>query len=398
MRRRTRTRRSGPAQALFLLLLVWPFERAHAEGPIGKVIAVYPDRNTTKLVLETRESIIPGRQVYVGPERLAITVGGLLSRSELSYYYSASAPDRPKIESGDEANTEGAQTLSTPNPLTLTIREHYTFEQKRRGEVTAVQGDHAMIDRGSLHEVRERDIYRIYDSSGHYKGLIELRGIGDLQSSGKLYNALEDLHRDALKAAPGDRVVFAGQRKLFGLGVEGGVKSHRSDLGGTHEQNFGAGLLWNVTFPDGWGIELLFGTYVLNGKDTVGSPFNPLFPTNRTVDSLDRKAFFSAPIWLKKNFFYPSIVSPFLAAGGSLLVGENHWVHADYSNPANNVDVDKKTSALVPVLGAGLEFFPGRFLRPRIDVRYFAGPRLTAGADVFHTESVFYSVGVLTTW
>lgn len=383
-------------------LAALPFRALCAEsaaaGPLGKAIAVFGDRNTTKIVLETRQPLIPGRQIYLGPDRIAVTVGELLSKTEQLFYYGASVPGKSKVENGDEINLDGPRTegtgtrsLSTPSALTLQIKEHYTFEQKRRGEVTAVQGDHAMIDRGSLHEVRDRDIYRIYDGNGRYKGLIELRGVGDMQSSGKLYNALEDFHRDALRTVPGDRVVFAGQRKLFGLGFVGGVKSKRNDVGDTHETNFGGGLLWNVTFPDGWGAEVLFGAYILDGKARM--PSN----SGLVVENIERRALFIAPIWAKKNFFYPSAISPFLAAGLSFFNGQNKYTYTNFAGGAST-DETRKVSTVVPVLGAGIEFFPGRFFRPRFDVRYFAGPKITANGNVFYTESVFYSFGFLTTW
>ncbi len=378
-----------------LLVTVPSIHGQDAAASLGKTLVVYPDNNTTKLILETTEALVSGRQVYLGPQRVAVTVGELLSRAGPQYYYSASVPGRPKIENGDAVSGEApvtdagaTTTLAVPSALTLQIKEHYTFEPKRRGEVTAVQGDHAMVDRGSLHEVRERDIYRVYDSSGRYKGLLELRGVGDRQSSGKLYNALEDFRRDAKKTAPGDRVVFAGQRKLFGLGLEGGLMAKKDFVGQGREENFGGGLLWSITLPDGWGAEILFGAYGRNGRSRMSVVPAP------GVRTLDRQALFIAPTWVKKNFFYPSVVSPFLAAGAAVFTGRNQWV----SSGAATFDENVSKSGVVPMLGAGVEFFPGRFLRPRFDIRYFAGPDITAGSNTFYTESVFYSIGFLTTW
>lgn len=381
--------------AFAVLFAVASVARAEeAAAPLGKAISVYYNQNTTLLILETREPLVTGKQVYMGSGRVAVTVGELLSRSGPQYYYGASVPGRPKVETGDVVGlappvTDGGPSLlPTPTALNLQIKEHYTFEPKRLGEVTAIQGEHAMIDRGSLHEVRERDIYRVYDSSGRYKGLLELRGIGDRQSSGKLYNALEDFRRDARKTAPGDRVVFAGQRKLFGLGFAGGLMARKEYVGQANEENFGGGLLWSVTFPDGWGAEVLFGAYGRTGKSKMSVASGP------GIQTLERRALFIAPFWAKKNFFYPSAVSPFVAAGASVFSGHHKWV----STTANAFDENKSAAGLVPMLGAGVEFFPGRFFRPRFDVRYFAGPKITAGSSTYNTESVFYSLGFLTTW
>ncbi|MDX6768916.1 MAG: hypothetical protein SF051_05245 [Elusimicrobiota bacterium] len=368
---------------------------AESVGPrLGKAIAVYLDQNSTKLILEVVEPLVTGRQVYIGSGRAAVTVGELLSRSGSQYYYGASTPGRPEIKNGDEISATpppsdgGSVELDAPAALHLQTREEYTFGPKGRGEITAVQGDHAMVDRGSLHKVRERDIYRVYDSSGRYKGLLELSGVGDRQSSGKLYNALEDYRRDASKTATGDRVVFAGQRKLFGLGLEGGLMAKKDLVGQAREENFGGGLLWSITFPDGWGAEVLFGAYGRNGRSKMSVVPGP------GVRTLDRQALFIAPMWLKKNFFYPSAVSPFLAAGASVFAGRNNWV----STGAMTFDENASKSTVVPMLGAGVELFPGRFFRPRFDVRYFAGPKITAGSNTYYTESVFYSFGFLTSW
>ena len=373
---------------LLALLSLQCWRLAHGgDSAAGKAIAVYEDRSQTRVVIQSREPLISGRQVFAGERRIPLTVHEQLSRAELLYYYNSTAPGKAEVKVGDEIHTVGPST----GVLTMRIQEHYTFEQKRHGEVTSVQGDHAMIDRGSLHELRERDIYKVYDSSGRYKAMLELRGVGDLQSSGKLYNALEDISRRAPSVARGDRVVFVGQRKLFGLGFEGGVKATRSQIGHIFEENYGGGLLWNVTFPDGWGAEVLFGAYARVGKVRQSAAFDPV------VQKLERRALFITPVWAKKSFFYPSPVSPFLAAGVSLFVGSNHRIYDNASTGAK-IDEEAKKSTVVPMLGAGFEFFPGRFFRPRLDVRYFKGPTLRARDNAYRTESVFYSAGFATTW
>lgn len=358
----------------------------------GKIITSYVDRNTTKMVIEAREPLVAGRNVYVGPKSIPVTVDDLLSRSKGLYYYSAKAAGKVEIEKGAEIRTQPTRELKTPSILSLTIKETYTFEQKRRAEITAVQGNRAMIDRGTLHEVRERDLYRIYDSSGRYKGLLEVRGIGDLQSSGILYNALEDFRRGSLSTQPGDRAIFRGQRKLFGLGLVGGIRGRRDFIFNGREENFGVGLIWNVTFRDGWGAEIFFGGFARDGE---GHNNFPIPPWEYHFESNTRRALFIAPIWLKKNFFYPFVVSPFLGAGLSLFVGKN-----DYRVLAPDIDINekKKVTTVVPVLGAGIELFPARFFRPRFDVRWFGGPKIEAAGNTYDTKSVFYSFGFLTTW
>lgn len=384
--------------ALALALSFPALPAAAGDLAAGRVIAVYGDRNSTKLVIETRESLVAGRNVYAGPDEVAATLGDVLSRSGDLYYYSASVPGKADLKVGDEVVT-AQRRIATPNPLRLKLSETYTFDQKRKGEVTAVQDGRAMIDRGTLHEVRERDLYRVYGPDTRYKGLLEIRGIGDLQSSGLLYNALEDTRREALAVRPGDRVVFVGQRKLFGLGLVGGQAARRTDAFGAFETTAGGGLIWSIIFRDGWGFEVLFGEYSrkLSRERSVRISPNT---QNGLDERMQRSARFIAPVWLKKSFFYPRVASPFAAAGFALFDGRV-WYNRevfDFPNPYRTFSDEVQPKRIVPVLGAGIELFPARFFRPRFEVRWFDGPTLVAGPETFATESTYISFGFLTAW
>lgn len=386
------------AAVLLLLLFSTPSQAAEPalRQTLGKIIVIYPKGNSNQMVIEAAEKLIAGRNVYVGPDEIPVTVDDILSESKGVFYYSASIAEKQvDIKKGDPVYRERAKEV----PLQVKIKESYTFEQKRKAEVTAVQGDRAMFNRGTLHEVHERDLYWIYDSSGRSKGLLEVRGIGDLQSSGKLYNALEDRKGDALTTRPGDRLVFAGQRKLFALGAAGGLRIGSEHAFGKNETSEGGGLLWNCMFHDGWGVEVLFGGY--RRKLEAGRSIPIPSTSNHESDVTERKASYIMPIWLKKNFFFPKVVSPFLAAGFSFFTGSNRYQKIyGSSNPAERYVIDDtaRKTTLAPVLGAGLELFPARFLRPRVDVRWFLGPRLTTGGDTFYTRSLFVSFGFFTAW
>lgn len=384
---------TGALLAGLLSLPLWA-----GDGAAGRVIAVYADRNTTKLVIESREPLVAATSVYAGPGEVEVTLGDVLSRSGELYYFSASVAGKAEIKVGDEVLTRHERRLETPNPLRLRLSESYTFEQKRRAEVTAVSDGRAMIDRGTLHEVRERDLYRVYGPDGRTKGLLEIRGIGDLQSSGVLYNALEDRRRDALRTAPGDRAVFAGQRKLFALGLAGGGMAGAEQVLGRAETTFGGGLLWDLVFRDGWGVEVLFGGYY---RELIVNRFpKKIFGQSSTDETVRRSALFFAPVWIKKNFFYPSVVSPFVAAGVSpyrarLWYRRAHFIASGGSDITEDED---ETFGVAPVLGTGVEFFPARFFRPRFEVRWFDAPALRAGRESFYPGMTVYSLGFFTTW
>lgn len=97
--------------------------QAAARG--DKVIAVYPDRNTTQLVIEARRPLVAGSLLYAGPEELQITLDDLMARSGDLYYYSASTPGKPRIRENDAVVSQRARKIETPSVLKLKIQEIY---------------------------------------------------------------------------------------------------------------------------------------------------------------------------------------------------------------------------------------------------------------------------------
>jgi hypothetical protein len=402
------------AAAIVVMLAGGPYAASADTDIVGKVIISFIRENRTTLVLETQAPLVSGASVYVGngiraivDDKLSFSTkppafGASVASDEKAsvalldsstgtavYYYGATVAGKQEIPKDALVHLEPPVAASY---LQIKLEEHYTFESKKDGTVTARQGDRVMMNKGSLNEVSDRDIYKIYGSDGRYKGLLELRGIGDFQSSGVLYNRLEDFNHDALKTEVGDKLVFVGQRKLYGLGLIAGTQLSNSPLLTHREVSGGGGLLWSLTFVDGWGAEVLFGAYVRNGKDQQSSGSYPVYVN----EEVHHSAYFCAPMWVKKNFFYPGIVSPFVAAGISVMEAEN--LHSITNSFGPVVYGDRTVTTVVPVLGAGIEFFSGRFFRPRLEVRYFDGPRINAGDSSFLTSSVFYSAGFLTTW
>src|SRR5579872_975205 len=260
-------------KAFLAFILVIPGLGLAQPGPSsdpqkGKIVAVYRDHGATKLFLEASEPLIAGGVVYVGAKKIPAVIGTMLSRTELHFYYNASADAQAEVASGDAITIEPPKTISGASIFSLDLHEDYSFEQKHTATVTAVQGDRAMLNRGTLQEVRERDLYRIYDSSGQYKGLLEVRGLGDTQASGQLYNALEDSHRGASSTGVGDQAVYAGQRKFLGIGFLGGALSSQDTVITEKESTFDFGLLCDATFRDGLGMEVLFGAFIRNGQES----------------------------------------------------------------------------------------------------------------------------------
>ena len=383
-----------PAQPLNIPPMPAASAPQFGEQPPLRVLEAYHEGGGTRLIIQSREPLVTGRSLYVGSREEAVTVGQLFSRGGGLHYYFASAPRKLDVATGDSVRYEPTKRPALPAAILRSLRASHGFEQKSVAELTAVQGDRAMIDKGTLHEVHERDLFRIYDATGTLKGLLEVRGIGDLQSSGLLYRSGRD--KSPVEARPGDYAVFLGQRRLFGLGVIGGVGQQRRRLLYRYDESKGVGLLWSMTFHNGYGLEAIFGYYSRSGKDV--SSENPSAGPERYEINDSRSAKFILPISVKKNFFYPSLISPFVAAGPYWFDGEHAQevlLTAARSSAGRQVQVKH---GVYPQFAAGLEFFPARFFRPRVEVRHFFGPSLTANGSRFQTDTTFYSIGVLTSW
>lgn len=374
-----------------------PEPQTASEG--DKVIAVYGDRNSTKLVIESRRPLVTGAPVYAGPREAEVTLFDLLSRSGDLYYYAASAPGKVPVQQGDAVVTRRSRKLQTPHPLRFKVAETYTFQQKWAGEVTAVQEGRAMIDRGTLHEVRERDIYKVLDASGARKGFLEIHGIGDLQSSGVLYNRFGERHGKSQQSSPGDRVLFLGQRKLFALGAFYGLSLGGREEFGVTESASGEGLVWELMFRDGWGIEALFGRY--HRSFSAGQTFRTGLPgpVQTVRQNLRWDASYRFPVALKKNFFFPATLSPYVLLGAAYYQSSmEKRDQSDIIGGQYSLFGGSSRSGIAPMIGAGLELYPTRIIRPRIDARWFTGPETRVDDKGFRADKLFLSFYILSAW
>lgn len=363
-----------------------------------RLIEVFRAQNTTKMVLQSDQALVTGQAVFVGPKEVPVTLGDVLSTGGGLHYYSASAPGKVKVKPGDVVALQPSRKPSLPESILASLtRGGSAGEPKAVAQITAVQLDRVMIDKGTLHQVRERDLYRIFDSSGQYRGILEVGGIGDLQSSGRLYSRWEDRKRGQVDAKPGDTAVYAGQRRFFGTGFIGGGAFQRRKVLEAYEKAAGGGMLWSITFYNRWGVEILAGYYQREGKDAANYPGTPPGYADEVRVQNARSVRFLAPIWVKKSFFYPSVTSPFVAAGFSPFRASHAQEHLNTGNVVI-ARQSKIRKGIVPMAGAGVEFFPARFIRPRIEVRHFFGPELKVLDNGFRTETTFYSAGVVAAW
>lgn len=384
-----------PSQVLSTPVAI-PAADAMPEDGVGmRILEAYQDGGSTRFIIQSRQPLVTGRSLYLGLKEEAVTIGPIMSRTGGTYYVAASAPGRLSIKPGDSVRLEKTRPVSLPEAVLRALSASHGYEQKRVAEVLAVQGDRVMIDKGTLHEVHERDLYRIIDASGTLKGSLEVRGIGDFQSSA-LTNLAGARGGAGLPVQPGDYAVFIGQRRLFGLGLIGGTRNKRTQTLYAFDSSAGGGLLWSLSAYNGWGIEAVAGAYLRDSQDsTVVNGDNFLLKEN-TRDN--RSARYLAPVWVKKNFFFRSLVSPYAAGGLYWFEGSHSFDVILGSNLVSLGRENKQRHGFYPVLGMGVEFLPTRFFRPRLEVRHFVAPTLEARGNKFAASSTFYSVGVLTSW
>ncbi|MBI4346139.1 MAG: hypothetical protein HY553_04750 [Elusimicrobia bacterium] len=111
-----------------------------------------------------------------------------------------------------------------------------------------------------------------------------------------------------------------------------------------------------------------------------------------------RDAKWIAPIWVKKNFLYPSLISPFAAVGAAYLHAEHTFRLGVPTGGRDAVSYHSRKRSPYPLIGGGIEFMPTRLFRPRLDVRHFFGPNLGAFDQPFDTSTTIYSFSLRASW
>jgi len=247
---------------------------------------------------------------------------------------------------------------------------------KKYGEVTRVEGNLVEIDKGAIHKVRERDVYIVYDSSGNYKGKIEIGAIADAISIGRSYEI-----KKGIKIKKGDRSIYRGQRKVYEIGLE-----YANDLGLFSEKVTGPGVVFRYTFRGGWGFKLLITYFYQRKIDYINSFEEYFFADSELI----------IPFGFEKYFFYPYWVSPYI--GVELGYGRSWFGYRKYPTYEEPEISEKVSKRIVsPVLNLGVRFsnFP---LIWGIGVRYFCGPELHLREREYKMEFLFPFGFILMGW
>ena len=75
-----------------------------------------------------------------------------------------------------------------------------------------------------------------------------------------------------------------------------------------------------------------------------------------------------------------------------------HFSTRVFPNYISDVTIEDSNTTVAPILGGGVDFFPARLIRPRIEFRWIAGPTLHAGHKTLNTEIGLLSLSLFSAW
>ncbi|MBI4667584.1 MAG: hypothetical protein HY747_00085 [Elusimicrobia bacterium] len=143
-----------------LLLLIGYSSNLEALTPIGKVVDSYSEGTTTYMMIEVKHLLNTGQEVYLhGGIPLSISEIMSIRETEGINYYRAYTPEKVRVLPGENIFLE----VTKKEQKLKRFEREAIFMKKKYATVTFVEKEKAMINRGSLHNVDKRDIYRVYD-------------------------------------------------------------------------------------------------------------------------------------------------------------------------------------------------------------------------------------------
>ncbi|MFH1367993.1 MAG: hypothetical protein ABII64_02575 [Elusimicrobiota bacterium] len=421
-----------PILLSILLISIPSFLNAVELAEIGKVTGVYQRSNSTILTVEIETKLPTGTEIFIEKEIKAI-LADLYMEVNGKYTYEATLAGKGTIEKNAKVYVPGQKEQQGVD-LYLKIERYAKFEPKKRGKVLASYGPKVSIDRGSLHEVGERDIYAVYDSSGKFVANVEAAGIGDYETIAYKWGS------DKKKIDPGYNIVLVGKRRFFGLGIICGVSLPLKDktsvsffekstvLSKTEDidalKSYGnfensatlfapAGLLWEWQLKDGWGVQWFWGDYAYitseyHYKQRTIADSNGVFQGYSYIGSrTEYTVHLYSPFAVKKNFLYPNWFSPYIGLGaGYLLESFKSIKRITYNEPpeykyqevyGSQIEAEIGYLTIYPV--AGINFFSSDTIHAMFDLKYIPPWRKLEANGEEHTWSGWItSIGVTTNW
>ncbi|MBI4739640.1 hypothetical protein HY772_08955 [Candidatus Woesearchaeota archaeon] len=348
---------------------------AYGEFPIGRVIGTRQEAATAYMLLEVHQMLSPSQTVFL-QGNIPVVVREMMSIREIEgiYYYRAYSLNNPRVITGESVFSRPISQESRMQEF----EEEVLFRKKKQAQIILTKGKKAAINKGSLHDVDKRDIYKVVDSKGQSKGFVELYGVGDFMSIGNIQYPGEYLGQRE-PVALGDQAKFIGNRKVLGFGLMHMLnvkKAENPRPGSGAEKSLGDNLLWSVILKKGWAVEAGLGASMVK-----------LYPAGVNFVEFN----FTYPAWLRKSFFYPGLISPFLVLG---LVRHNSAIHPPGTSNENTVT----KNGFIPFGGLGLEFFSGYRVHLRFDYHYYPIPSLEFKGTKYKANKDFLFGGLTLNW
>lgn len=302
------------------------------------------------------------------------------------------AADEKKAEKDKALYLHMEAAAFSGNPIKATL-------EKREATIFRVKEQYMEVDKGSLNNVEKRDVYEVYDSSGHFKGLTEMEGVGEQRSIGYAYSKKKNVSME-----PGDTVKYRGQRKFLEFGLMFGSDFKRRQV----DTFSGGGLLWKWNARGGWGIDFLWASF----RKETDKKMGVLDAAGDSQETLSSKYAITCPIGVRKYFHYPTVVSPFLGGGVAWFSGkfksdtfQNRWVPLNYGTTSTGYMVkdqiasdEAEKSGVIPYALTGVELFSGWRVHLNLEARYFYTPALKGKAHNLKDKPTIFSAMVTTTW
>jgi len=219
---------------------------------------------------------------------------------------------------------------------------------KKYGKIRRIEDNLVEIDKGAIHKVRERDVYRVYDSSERCKGVVEVGAIADAVSIGEIYSVKN-------KLLSGDKIKYIGQRRYYKLGIEGGAElfNDNSDLTFMEPIYSGFGPKFEYIIKGGYGFCILLSYY----SKKIGFSDNYIGDLH---DILDEKIdYIYAPFGVNKYFNYPGFYSPFLGLGVGYKYSElkySEQTRNDTGELIKDINLRGIKKGIIPYVQIGLQF------------------------------------------
>lgn len=400
---------------------------------IGKVTGVFQRGKSSIITAKLDVKLPQGALIFI-EKNIKAVVQDMYNTEGKTYDYEIVLIENCEVTKGAAVFVNGQKEVRG-DEVFLKLERKISFIPKKKGKVIEVFGNRAHIDKGSLQEVRDRDVFAVYDSSGRFKGRIETRGVGDNETLSKIVSSRKE------KMEPGDTIIHLGTRRYFGIGLMYGYSvperkpiQYRSAATVSFPNNAadfsnigdspqlpanlftkikdGAlfSLFWTWKFPNGWGIDLLGGNYSDYGNVSFYTDLTEADGSGRTA-SMGTDIYYSTtlyfPVTIKKNFFFPGWFSPYAGVGTGWFSNKiylTYSINYPYQNDGifrqpvfYNVDLSKDYLAIFP--DVGIELFSSSITHIIFDAKYIPPwYKIEYGNKDFSWDGWIISFAATTNW